>query len=922
MFLSSWLRNRTTRKHSSARRQRPAAVSARLELLEDRCLLSAGQLDPTFGNGGLVTTDVPGATNDYAADITVTQPDGKIVVVGTISVVNTGLAVARYNADGSLDTTFGSGGKAVFLPGSGLEMSPSAVTVDSLGHILFAALDLSTVHFGRVLRLNGDGSLDTTFGNGGRATLPIYAGLVKVDSANRIIVVGGGSVARLKADGSLDAGFGSGGIANIGFIGDYPDRVNSVAVDATNRIIVAGVTFSTSGGTGYDFAVARLNADGTPDAGFGSGGETTIDFSGPYSYAYDEAVGVAADARGRIVVGGISSQYGVGRSFAVARLNAADGSLDTSFGTAGESTIRFGNDSFVTASRMAVDALGRIAVVGLGSGNSVAVGLFKPDGCPDVDFGIAGKVTSNVAGFSFAGAAFDTAGHLVLAGTTYSSTTGYDFALARYVPHDPVVEAGSATLAADLQAAVTAVRTTTPPSITPRVVIHVASQAQMTAAVAALAGLPDSSTGAVVEVLLDVDAGGFQLGSVSVPAGLKLLLDGDGGACGAGTFASAAGPVLTLLSGEVDIRDGATLTGAPKAPALVVQGGRLGLEDSTINAAATGSLIRLTGPNDVLALRDTFELGGWPLYDNFQIEDLIDHSLDGLGGGTVFWVPNNVFVTANSGSVQRGVNVVLSGGTVNVQAGVKGTDYVGSKLLTLAYDNGLTITQQADTLDATKRELLVSDVYTTGSNSIKFVAGTNPGEVQLNVNNLLQATFLPTGRLVEYAGYGDDVQVDSALTLSAWLYGSGNDRLKGGGGNNVLIGSGGGDLLVGGSARDLIIGTGADRLVSNGGQDILIAGSTSYNSNEVALAAILAEWTSSDSLATRIADLTGNTASPYFTGGLNGNYFLINSGPNQTVFNDYSADTITAGSGPDMIFASSSDKVTGLTAADVAFILS
>jgi hypothetical protein len=77
-----------------------------------------------------------------------------------------------------------------------------------------------------------------------------------------------------------------------------------------------------------------------------------------------------------------------------------------------------------------------------------------------------------------------------------------------------------------------------------------------------------------------------------------------------------------------------------------------------------------------------------------------------------------------------------------------------------------------------------------------------------------------------------------------------------------------------------------------------------------------------DSLATRIADLTDTTASPYFTANRqNGNYFLLDSGPNQTVFNDFSADTITAGSGPDLIFANSSDKITGLTAADWLFIL-
>src|SRR5262249_61658588 len=117
-------------------------------------------------------------------------------------------------------------------------------------------------------------------------------------------------------------------------------------------------------------------------------------------------------------------------------------------------------------------------------------------------------------------------------------------------------------------------------------------------------------------------------------------------------------------------------------------------------------------------------------------------------------------------------------------------------------------------------------------------------------------------------------------------------------------------------------GPAGDRRVSSGGQDILIAGSTSYNSNEVALGALLAEWSSTDSLATRIADLTDNTASPYFTGGLNGNYFLLNSGPNQTVFNDGgNTDTITAGPRPDPIFASASDKITRPTAPHPPVIL-
>ncbi len=138
----------------------------------------------------------------------------------------------------------------------------------------------------------------------------------------------------------------------------------------------------------------------------------------------------------------------------------------------------------------------------------------------------------------------------------------------------------------------------------------------------------------------------------------------------------------------------------------------------------------------------------------------------------------------------------------------------------------------------------------------------------------------------------------------------------------MLIDDGGNELLMGGSARDLIIGNGGDRLASNGGQDLMIAGYYSYEFDETALAAIMAEWTSAYSLAARLADLTGDTSSPYFSASrLNGNYFLLDGGANQTVFQDFSSDTLTAGSGPDLVFASAGDTIHGLTAADLDFII-
>src|SRR5262249_10121928 len=148
------------------------------------------------------------------------------------------------------------------------------------------------------------------------------------------------------------------------------------------------------------------------------------------------------------------------------------------------------------------------------------------------------------------------------------------------------------------------------------------------------------------------------------------------------------------------------------------------------------------------------------------------------------------------GNVQRGVDLVPAGGTVSVEGTVHGDFTVGAKLLTIAFATGETISQQVDTLDVTRRSLLVSVLYgPSSSQSIKFATTKNPGEVQVKVNNLPSGTFLPTGRLIAQGGYGDDdIQVDAGITLSAWLFGGeGNDRLKGGSGDDVLFGGNGDD---------------------------------------------------------------------------------------------------------------------------------
>ena len=180
----------------------------------------------------------------------------------------------------------------------------------------------------------------------------------------------------------------------------------------------------------------------------------------------------------------------------------------------------------------------------------------------------------------------------------------------------------------------------------------------------------------------------------------------------------------------------------------------------------------------------------------------------------------------------------------------------------------------------------------------------------------------PVSRIVVHGQAGnDDISVIGLFKAAGWLYGDdGNDRmLVINGGNNVFVGGSGNDLLVGGRGRDMMIGgAGADRMIGNGGDDILVGGTTAFDNTEAALGAIMAEWTSSHSFATRIANLT-NTGSE-LSSRLNGSYYLLNGGDNQTVFNDSSNDTMSGSSGSDWLFAGTTDNVTDLSTSDREFI--
>jgi uncharacterized delta-60 repeat protein len=394
-----------------------------------------GDLDPSFGTGGLVTTDF-GGRGDFGLAVAL-QPDGKIVTAGNSSAVgvfSVAFALARYNPNGTLDPGFGSGGTVLTSFGGSLSAAAD-VAVQPDGKIV--AVGIANGDFG-VARYNGDGTLDAGFGSGGLVTTDFggfdQANGVALQSDGKIVVVGilGGAVgvARYNADGSLDSTFGSGGKV-ITDATATPDGGFDVAVTSAGKIVVGGGTsFGAS-----DFLIIRYNADGSLDSGFGSGGIVTTDFGGG-----DIAFGIALTADGKITAAGVMRAAAPGSpgDFALARYNS-DGSLDSSFGSGGKVTTDF-SSSDDTGNGLVIQPGGSITVAGItgtaATGTSFAVARYTASGALDTSFGSGGKATASFG--NQINNAFDIAaqpdGKVVVAGGTADFTRGVtDFALARFL---------------------------------------------------------------------------------------------------------------------------------------------------------------------------------------------------------------------------------------------------------------------------------------------------------------------------------------------------------------------------------------------------------------------------------------------------------------------------------------------------------
>jgi uncharacterized delta-60 repeat protein len=403
---------------------------------------NAGDLDPSFGGDGKVTTSF--SLDDQLSAIAV-QPDGKVVAAGytytRISPYDLDIALARYNTDGTLDASFGSMGRVTtnFSASEGI----NAMALLPAGRIVVVGwANPSGINQDfAVARYNSDGTLDTTFGSGGKVFTDFFGSsdtalAMAVSNEGKILVAGpvlnlasdnvDFGLARYNPDGSLDQTFGDNGLVVTDFSG-YDDLAYDIGIQSNGKIVIVGSSLDSD-----QFALIRYKPNGKLDKSFGADGKVSIDFSG-----YWYRLKILHDDK--ILLAGYAHTSGVSYShFALARYEA-NGTLDQTFGFEGKVTTDFGSAS--AAYNMIVQADEEIIAVGdifsERGDRDFAVARYNTDGSLDPSFGSTGMVTTDFDQRDdyAADVAIAPDGRIIVGGSTYLSRIGhlYDFAVVCYL---------------------------------------------------------------------------------------------------------------------------------------------------------------------------------------------------------------------------------------------------------------------------------------------------------------------------------------------------------------------------------------------------------------------------------------------------------------------------------------------------------
>jgi len=348
------------------------------------------------------------------------------------------LSVTVYGPPGSVDTSF-QGGK-VLVPIGGTDSYAYATAAQPDGKLLLAGT--SHAHGGdfTLLRLTRDGELDASFGSDGVVTTEVGPGsdvarAIAVDEAGRILVAGSAAgalgldfaVVRYLPDGKLDESFGSKGKTIVSF-GDDADTAYCLVLQNDGKIVIGGDSSRSSGQTGLDFGLLRLDADGKPDPSFGDAGlvSTSVAAFSARDSIYALTLQDIAGEQRIVAAGGEGD-------FTLARFRA-DGTLDQTFGEQGKITGLFGS-TIGAARALALTAEGEIVVAGHAQ-HEFALAKLRKSGSLDADFGVDGKVITKVSDSNWNeahGLGVQADGKLLVAGWTYEGNgSSGNTALLRY----------------------------------------------------------------------------------------------------------------------------------------------------------------------------------------------------------------------------------------------------------------------------------------------------------------------------------------------------------------------------------------------------------------------------------------------------------------------------------------------------------
>ena len=366
-----------------------------LLFLSTICFAQINFLDKSFGNNGVVQI------NNASIKAVKIQKDGRIIVTGSIpfGIGSSKILVARFKIDGTIDSTFGTGGKVITDYENYTARATSVVLQNDDKIIIAGDISLTGSSHIIVIRYLPNGALDSTFGVNGKVLTSIgqfdEANAVAVQDDGDIIIAGSTvdstlgppdfAVVRYNSKGELDESFGNRGIVTTAFGNNDYNVAYSIVINNEEKIVVGGY----SSVSNSDFALARYNSDGSPDNTFGENGKVITDLRGDN----DQAFSMILLKDGKIVLGGYSDN-GINSDFALAKYKI-NGSLDSTFGIGGMVFTPM-VDEIDRINSIKEQNNGRIVAVGYATNSNTsedfAISRYLSTGVLDNTFGIDGKI--------------------------------------------------------------------------------------------------------------------------------------------------------------------------------------------------------------------------------------------------------------------------------------------------------------------------------------------------------------------------------------------------------------------------------------------------------------------------------------------------------------------------------------------------